>query len=337
MNARILNRSSELPKDGWYQIEVTGTWPAGQFEDGRKRRQQIDRKGLESIVNRFTAEKAEAGDSWTGILVDPDHLSHDLSNSTEAMGWLQEVEIRNDDRGTPQLWGRIDLSDIGENAIKNRRYKRFSTEYDPGDCEDLGDGVVRPLRLSGLAFTNRPNNRGGKPISNRGVAGAAPGETPNQEPTTNTMKAIAEQLGLSAEATEADILAAIGKLQTANSTMKKNADEAEADQVMNRFGDRIPEASKAHWRTRLIANRDETVTLMEASFPEGAEEPKKGQSPVFNRDQAKGPAPVESQQNKESAEANKKAAEIRNRAATIQKTEGLPWSQAFDRASAELN
>lgn len=256
MSAPILNReTSDLPSDGWYQIEVTGEHAAGA-----NRRQVIDGDALAAIVNRFAAEKAAAGDKWAGLLVDNDHLSHDLDKSTEALAWAQDLRIRDG-----ELEARLDLTDLGETAIRNKRYKFFSTEYDASDLEDLGDGRVRPRRLAGLAFTNRPNNRGGKPISNRA-------DSPDEKPTpTPTMKSIAEKLGLSAEATEADILTAIDTLMADMNGLKGKQAEADADAVMNRFGDRVPTAARSEWRKRLIANRADTEGLMETTFPAKAE------------------------------------------------------------------
>lgn len=328
MNARILNRSAEPPKDGWFQIEVTGEWPAGTFPDGRPRRQVIDRAALDAIVNRFNQDKTAAGDAWTGLLVDKDHLSHDLENSTEAMAWLQDVAIRNDERGEPQLWGRLDLSDIGEDAVKNRRYKRFSTEYPEDALEDLGDGRVRPLRLTGLAFTNRPNNRGGKPISNR-VPGTlpTPGETKPNTETNNTMKSIAEKLGLSAEATEADILSAITKLQSELAETKTKEATTAAETVMNRFGNRVPEASRPHWKAELIRNREATEKLMETSFPEKATETT---TRIFNRGDSQTPAPVG-----DGGSAGTKAEQQAAAVHAIRNRDKCSHTQAFDQARRE--
>lgn len=319
----ILNRTSEPPKDGWYQIEVTGEHPAGG-----NRVQVIDKVALSSIVNRFRTEKADSGESWAGMLVDSDHLSHDEANTTEAMAWLQDVDIRNG-----QLWGKLDLTDLGEPAIRNKRYKFFSTEYAATDLQDLGHGRVRPLRLAGLAFTNRPNNRGGKPISNRN--GTLPGgETkPNTETNTPTMKPIAEKLGLSAEATEADILAAITKLQTQCADLQNQCKTEEADKIMNRFGERIPEASRPHWKQQLILNREATEKLMDASFPAAAAESTR----IHNRTGAKAPTPVEAAETKQRADEEKKAAAIRNRAHEISSKEHIPFNQAFPRAAAEMS
>jgi len=326
----ILNRDGSLPKDHWYQIECNGIFSAGTFADGRPRKQLIDEKALTSIVNRFNAERAAAGDAWSGMLVDADHLSHDLKNPTEALAWVQELAIKNG-----LLHARVDPTDVGEAAIRNKRYKFFSTEYDPEDLEDLGDGTVRPLRLAGLAFTNRPNNTGARPISNRN--GTTPGgETKPKTETTPTMKSIAEKLGLSAEATEADILQKITDIMSEMETLKAKQAEGEAEGVMNRFGARIPEASRPAWKAALITNRAVTEKLMETSFPEATQKAGEKNATIFNRETSKAPTPVESAQNTANKEAEVKAAAIRNRAGEISAKEGLPFNQAFNRAAAEL-
>jgi phage I-like protein len=338
MNATILNRGqSAPPQDGWYQIEVTGTWPAGFWPDehpkhpGRQRRQVIDDKAITSIVNRFAAEKEAAGENFAGLLVDNDHLSHDLANSTEAFAWVKDLRVKDG-----QLEGRMDLSDLGDAAIRNKRFKFFSTEYDPDDVEDLGNGDVRPLRLSGLAFTNRPNNRGGRPITNR--TGDEPGKPTT--PNNTTMKSIAEALGLPADADEAAILAKITTMKSDLESMKTKDAETQADAIMNTIGKNIPEAARGHWRGELIKNREGAKKAIELSFPVN---PTRGGQPerIFNRDGANAPEPVESKEGTREGEPTaaekQKAAAIRNRAATIQKEQRLPWSQAFNLAKAELS
>lgn len=310
MNTPIYNRENEAPADGWFQIEVSGTHPVG---DGR--RQVIDEAALQSIVNRFREEAA--ADNFAGLLVDADHLSHDLENPTAALAWLKELDIRNG-----QLHGRLELTDLGEAAVKGRRYKWFSTEYSAADLEALPDNAVRPRRLSGLAFTNRPNNRGAKPISNRDGT-RPPGETTPNHETTDTMKSIAEKLGLSAEATEADILSAIEGLQKKVSDMETKDAEAGADAVLNRLGNRVPEAARPHWRTQLIANREAAEKLMEASFPE-----QKGTERIFNREGAK-PGVADSKTEDQKADAQAALVnQIRNR-------DRCTHTQAWDSARRE--
>ena len=309
MRAPILNRSGEPPADGWYQIEVTGEHPAG-----KSRKQIIDAAALTAIVNRFAQEKEAAGDNWGGLLVDNDHFSHDLDKSTEALAWAQELRVKDG-----ELEARLDLTDLGETAIRNKRFKFFSTEYDPEDLEDLGDGRVRPLRLAGLAFTNRPNNRGGRPISNRADS---PEEKPEPQPT---MKSIAEKLGLSADADEAAILSKITAIMAENATLKGKQDEDAAEAVMNRFGDRIPEAARPMWRERLIKNRAETEPLMDATIPAVATKPAPR---IHNRDGKNSPVPVEKQQGEDADKEAKRGAlvdAIRNRR---QCTFNEAWQQA---------
>lgn len=329
MNAPIRNRSGsdQLPKDGWFQIEVSGEHDAGEWPDGSPRKQLVDAAALSAILNRFQQEKAEAGSNFAGILVDRDHLSHDLENDTEAMAWLQDLRIKDG-----ELEGKLDLSDLGETAIRNRRYKFFSTEYEPEDLEDLGDGRVRPLRLSGLAFTNRPRKTGGRPILNR-TGDEKPGGNPKQTQQP-PMKSIAESLGLPADADEAAILTKITELKSKVDTLETKDAETQAEAIMNRMGDRVPEAARASWKSKLIKNRKETEELMEVTFPANG-----GQTRIFNRKGAPNPAPVEGREQVdegEDPEARKQAAAIRNRANTISKQEGIPFGLAFQRAQAEL-
>jgi len=280
MNAPILNRATDPPADGWFQIEVSGENPV---HGGRV--QVIDDKAVDSIVNRFRAWRESLGEHFGGMLVDADHLSHDLDQRTEAMAWLMDVENR-----AGQLWGRLDLTGIGAQAIHNKAYKWFSTEYAAEDLEPLGGDRVRPLALGGLAFTNRPKIRGGRPIVNRDGAPTDPnpGELPagqqqNQTDPTN-MQAIAAKLGLSAEATEADILTAIDALLT------QQADTA-AEAVMNRFADRIPEDQRPAVKARLIANRELTEGMLEL-LPAPATAAAAATAPIHNRATAKDPDPV---------------------------------------------
>lgn len=317
-NLLILNRTADLPQDGWYQIEVGGEHPARG-----KRIQVIDAASLRSIVNHFREDASE--ENFPGLLVDADHLSHDLENPTAALAWLKDLAIRGN-----HLHGRLELTDLGEAAVKGKRYKFFSTEYDANDLEDLGGGRVRPLRLAGLAFTNRPNNVGAKPISNRDGTTTSGGSSPTTETNTPTMKSIAEILGLSADATEADIRQAVSALLDKVAAMETTEKATEADAVMNRMDSRIPEAARPQWRAALITNRAEAEKLMEQSFPAlPAKVPR-----IFNRAEATAPAPVgKVTANKE---AGSKAAAILNRAGEISTKEGLPFNQAFHRAAAEL-
>lgn len=331
MNPRILNRESTAPRTPtWQQIEVSGEHPA-MFGDARVV-QVIDGEALQSIVAEW--DKDMKVPHFDGLLVDADHLSHDPAQSTEAKAWLADLEIRNG-----ELWGLLDWTDTGAEAVRGKRWKYFSTEYAAGDLEDLGvgpDGVrrVRPRRLAGLALTNRPNNRGGRPITNRKAGDAE--HNPTQEDKT-TMKSIAEKLGLPAEATEEDILAAIGSLMERAGEADKLEAEAEAEEILNRHEKRVPEGGRATWKEKLIANREVAEELLK-SLPERPAAPGEKRPPIFNRRDAKTPDGRHLTQGEggDGAAASVRAAKIRNRATDIAKAQRISFNVAWDLAEAEF-
>lgn len=307
---KIYNRIGKPTKDGWYQIEVTGEHPASE---GRV--QVIDLDAVTSISTVFNRDVSEAG-----MLVDADHLSHDLDEKTEAYGWLMETRVNK----AGELEGRIDWSDLGESAIKNKRYKFFSSEFEPEDLESLGEGRVRPLKLSGLALTNRPNNKGGKPISNREDADKGDSKT-----KTITMKNIAEKLGLKPDASEEEILSKITALTTKVSEMEGKANEAEADKIMNTHKGKIPEEKRDSWRKQLITNRAATVELLEG-LPEISGEKEEKKTPIHNRSKAGTPAPVKGEEEDEN-KAQKRDAAVR----AIQNRDKCKFQRAWETARSE--
>jgi hypothetical protein len=143
-------------------IEPKGTHPnrtAGLL-------QVIDDKACSTIVNCFNQDAA-AGKLSHGreMLIDHEHFRHDPDKETRAYGWLTRLHNRDDG-----IYGQVRWSGTGQQAVDAGDYRFFSTEYDPKDLEVLNDATprsVRPLRLDGLTLTNDPNNKGGRPITNR--------------------------------------------------------------------------------------------------------------------------------------------------------------------------
>ncbi len=117
-------------------------------------------------------------------------------------------------------------------AVDGGDYRFFSTEYDPADLEKLQNRQVRPLRLDGLTLTNDPNNKGGKPITNRNeFRQPADADTADkQKPQQNKkMKSVCTLLGLSADASEDAVLAEVTKIKNRLTTV-----ETELTPVKNR-------------------------------------------------------------------------------------------------------
>jgi len=200
MNTQILNRESIAPRSSsWQQIEVVGDHPARLGD--REVTQVIDGEAVAAMAREFRTRAADP--DFDGVLVDADHLSHDSTQRTEAYAWLMNAEDREG-----QLWGLLEWTDLGARAVNGCTYKYFSTEYDAGDLTDLGGGRVRPKRLAGLALTNRPNNRGGRPITNRKA-----GEAEHTQPNKTTMnKSALEKLGLDESATDEQVNEALDAL-----------------------------------------------------------------------------------------------------------------------------
>ena len=175
MNSPILNREFKHPADAWYQIEPKGEHPnrtAGVV-------QVIDDAAAQSIVNRFNAD-ALAGQLSHGseMLIDHEHFKHQADKETVAYGWLTRLANRADG-----IYGQVRWTGTGQQAVDTGDYRFFSTEYDPADLKVLnsesgqpkaGLRKVRPLKLDGLTLTNDPNNKGGRPITNRVTAKLPP-------------------------------------------------------------------------------------------------------------------------------------------------------------------
>jgi hypothetical protein len=165
MNTLILNRDGfQMPADGWYQIA-----PLGEFAHAQAGLVQVvDAEACAAMVNRFRADAR--GANFAGLLVDFDHFSLDGEKRSEAAGWITDLDNR--DGG---LFARIRWSDVGEDAVKGGRYRFLSPVWARGDCVDLGNGRVRPVRLLNAAVTNDPNLKGMRPLSNSAATAAAGG------------------------------------------------------------------------------------------------------------------------------------------------------------------
>jgi hypothetical protein len=186
--------------------------PAGEHTNRQAQVVQVlDEAARVSIVNRFNAA-AQAPD-FPGMLIDHEHFKHEKDKETVSYGWLMRLQNRADG-----IYGQIKWTATGKRAVDGGDYRFFSTEYDPEVLQILNDAKprrVRPLALSGLTLTNMPNNKGGKPITNRakdfrGAGASADSEKNNEQ--RKTMKSVAAKLGLSADASEEAVLAELAKV-----------------------------------------------------------------------------------------------------------------------------
>lgn len=142
MNASILNRESTAARTPtWQQIEVAGEHRARLGDEALV--QVIDETALKNIADQWEADMRVP--HFDGLLVDADHLSHDPANSTEAKAWLVDLEIRNG-----QLWGLLDWTDTGAEAIRGRRFNRKLADRKRADLGEMPPiGVLRAYAASG--------------------------------------------------------------------------------------------------------------------------------------------------------------------------------------------
>lgn len=327
MHPLILNRDTasrvQPVRASWHQIEVSGRQPA-TLSDGREIVLDIDQAARRAIVEAFNRKCLDP--DYDGMLVDRDHLSHNLSQTTEAMAWQVELKDR-----AGQICGLLDWTDDGATAVNGRAYKYFSTEYDESDLQEIEPGVYRPLRLSGLALTNRPRRKGGKAI----LANRAESSSAQPNPTTDTtMQTIAEKLGLAPDASEEDILAAIDALQTAADDAAAAQADAEAEAVLNRYADRIPQGTRDDWKAGLIANREQTEKLI-AGLPEPRKAPAAPRAPITNRDRATVPATDRATGGDQAGTDEQRAREQQKAVATIKNRDRCSYDRAWDTAQRE--
>ena len=354
MNLTILNREFLHPTDGWYHVEAKGEHPnpaAGVV-------QVIDDEAAQSIVNRFNAD-AVAGKLRHGneMLIDHEHFADDPNQESRAYGWLTKLQNRDDG-----IYGQIRWTKTGKEAVDGGDYRFFSTEYAPSDLKVLNKEAtrVKPLRLDGLTLTNMNNNRGQKPITNRTVAGgattfagasASADSTANQPKEKTKMKTVCTLLGLSADADEASVHAAVTKLQNRittlepleaeNQTLKNRATEIETDacaSLLDACGLKKDDKRRERVVPVLVTlkNREERLAYL-ADFdikPVEASKPAAGKQQVqlHNRDTK---APGEKSNGTETDE-QAKAVTIKNRAQELQ-CKGMKFGDAFAAATREYH
>lgn len=345
----IFNRAATA--DGWIHIVPKGELPnraAGIT-------QVLDDAALDAILANIAADQSRLGDKWPGIYAGREHFIYNDEQDSAALAWFKEFEKRADG-----IWAKADgLTPIGKQVLANAEYKFTSFVADRKDTAPVnGDAKrVRILKLDTIGFTNQAN---GKelltPITNRTDAGVArnlPGarasaaSNQNQNERTNTMKSIAQKLGLAAEASEDAILGEVIKLQNRlttleplsgeNEKLKNRVAEVEADaceSLLDGCGIKPDDKRRAHLVSSLkvLKNREERLAhLLDFDIkPVEDKAGKPAQSRVLNRKDGKQTEAIT-----EEADEQALAGKIKNRTNELQAT-GMKFDRAWNQATAEL-
>lgn len=197
--ALVALKASITASGAWHLLLPAGKWSA---RDGRGPYDAGDGAAMQAIVD---ATKARAGS--TDLVVDYDHQTvfaavPDVGGRAPAAGWIKEIAVRSDG-----IWGRIEWVAAAAEAIRVGEYRYISPTFVP-------DKSGRVRFLVSAALTNSPA------IDLEAVAART-------KQTGANMNNIAEALGLSADADEAAILAAIGTLKTSLVTTSATPDPAQ--------------------------------------------------------------------------------------------------------------
>lgn len=264
-----------MPTDGWHMLAPFGEFP-GKTKTGREIVQVIDQAAADALVKNFS----EAVNKNPSVgLIDREHFSETVGDTT-AYGWIRELQKRADG-----VWMRVDWTDIGEPAVRNKRFRFISPVF---LLADLGNGKARPVYLEGAGLTNRHNLKSSRPLFNKDGAPAAQGE--------NNMNEIATLLGLAPDADPQAVLDALkAKIAELDSVKQQLAEatktvEAAKTEALNKEAEAFIVANKTRIQhaeviKKLYVQNKDAVLAMFNALPPGA-------ASVMNTAAAQTPAPL---------------------------------------------
>lgn len=133
INVQALEVSGQAPE--WIPLV-----PAGQVV-GRDGREWVN-DSPQLVLDAFAAGSAD-------LPLDMEHateLKAPQGEPAPAVGWIQELQIRDG-----QIWGRIDWTEAGRNAVESKAYRYVSPVF------VFERASRRVVALTSAALTNRPN------------------------------------------------------------------------------------------------------------------------------------------------------------------------------------
>lgn len=260
--------------------------PFGNFP-GEKSMQVCDRAAFEQLIADWRANGAKE------ILMDFEHQSEveRIDSDTRAAAWISNLAI-DDERG---LVGDVKFTDQGAEAVSNRRLRFLS-------CTWYTDKQGRPMKMTTVALTNKPNIPVA-PILNKGpVQGVKNVE--GKKGSEMDIEKLKQALGLPAEATEEQVLAAIKEGQDAKAKaaeLQAKAEKAALEKEADEFAEaNAKKCNKDVLKAQYIANKDVAKAIV-AGIPDAPAAPQR----VLNKQTASTPSAREEvvlQRNKAVAE-----------------------------------
>jgi len=198
--AIAINAEGETAPD-WIQLTPQGPNIVGR--DGRK----WTLPNPEAVVAAFREHGAD-------LPIDFEHATQVKGANGEeapAVGWINDLDVRNG-----ALWGRVEWTDAGSNAIKSRSYRYVSPVFTFKRA--LGDII----KMVSAGLTNSPNLK------------MAALNKEGSEEECGMKPEILEALGLKEGASDDDVLTAINKLKSDEATARNRAEQPDADKFVPR-------------------------------------------------------------------------------------------------------
>lgn len=288
--------------------------------------QEITREDIEAIAAELNKRRLDP--NWPGLLLDVDHFSDFKDQSSEAAGWYKgPFTVEADGMHSP-----VELTTKGISLIEGKIFKQLS----PTLLTNRRGETFHPISLESMALTNKPRFRELALVANRGDSIQL---TPHQSEELMNEELLAA-LGLPADATAEQAVDVVKTLNRKVTDLETQNLERDADAFIAAHGDKFEDQDKA--RALFIQNRETAETLAGnlkvmtaapvAKEPEPVEEPTK----TLNRADTKPPvaSPADEPDPEGKVEAQR-AVKIRNRAMTLSES-GMPWSNAWDKATREI-
>ena len=213
--------------DAWVDMAYPGQETVMVEVNGKKvrRKAKFTVEGFRRMVAWFEAEKAKrAADGVDhSLLGNRDHLALLRDGSTEAYGWLDGLKVGDDGH----LWGHVKWTTLGIEAAEGGVYRFISVEVEDAKGEQKpADAVLEWDVITGFAVTNMPALERLRPFCHR--SGSAIEEEKNN-PKGKKMENLKKMLGLTPEATDADVEAKVKELVEAKAKADSAAAQAEMD------------------------------------------------------------------------------------------------------------
>lgn len=186
------------------QLCPFGDWPNGGTV------QKCDEVAFNKLVEKWR----ESG--GREIICDFEHRFEDpsLTSDTSAAAWITNLAV-NKERG---LMGDLKFTDAGAQAVTSRRLRFLSPVW-------TLDADGRPDRLRSVALTNKP----AIPVACVLNRAPQPDTETVEEPERKNMDKLKELLGLAADASDEDVVAAVTALQEQVAQANKEKEDAEAE------------------------------------------------------------------------------------------------------------